>query len=157
MAPDFLLLGPEWRERSLLRAELIEAGYSVVAIDAWPIPQLYCQAGMTARVAIVDLKGLDEPRLVLDQLRLVMPADRVLVITALGTLTVEEVRKIGYHVVTRPISIRDVVASAVRLLATGHGEEQSVHPDRLGLTPDRAIRRATYPQEPHTATGGSHS
>lgn len=119
MAPDVLLLGPEWPERSLLRAELIEAGYSVVAIDSWPIPRLYREAGMTPRVAIVDLKGLPEPRTVLDELRLVMPAGHMLVIMALGTLTVEEVRQLGYHVVTRPISVRDVVAAAAGLLATG--------------------------------------
>ena len=30
---DVLLLAPEWPERALLRAELIEAGYDVIAID----------------------------------------------------------------------------------------------------------------------------
>ena len=114
--PDVLLLGPEWPERALLRAELIEAGYEVVAIDAWPIPRIYRRAGMKPRVAIVDLQGLPDPRTVLDELRLVMPPDRVLVITALGTLTVDDIRQIGYHVVARPTSIRDVIAAAAGLL-----------------------------------------
>jgi hypothetical protein len=122
MVTDVLLLDAEWPERSLLRAELIEAGYHVVAIDSWPIPRIYREGGMTPRVAIVDLKGLVEPRIVLDELRLVMPADRVVVIAALGTLPVDEIRESGYHVATRPISIRDVVAAAASLLATGHKE-----------------------------------
>jgi len=114
--PDVLLLGPEWPERALLRAELIEAGYDVVAIDAWPIPGLYRQAGMRPRVAIVDLQGLPEPRTVLDELRFVMPTDRVLVITALGTVTVDEIRHMGYHVLPRPTSIRDVITAAANVL-----------------------------------------
>jgi hypothetical protein len=56
--PDILLLGAEWPERALVRAELIEAGYDVVAIDAWPIPSQYRQPGVKPRVAIVDLQGL---------------------------------------------------------------------------------------------------
>jgi hypothetical protein len=116
--PDVLLLGPEWPERALLRAELIEEGYGVVAIDAWPIPRLHRQPGMKPRVAIVDLQGLPEPRTVLDELRFVMPPDRVLVITALGTLAVDEIREIGYHVVARPTSVRDVIAAAASLLAS---------------------------------------
>jgi hypothetical protein len=35
-----MLLSVEWPERALLRAQLIEAGYEVAAIDAWPMPQL---------------------------------------------------------------------------------------------------------------------
>jgi DNA-binding response OmpR family regulator len=114
--PDVLLVGPKWPERALLRAELIEAGYDVVAIDAWPIPRIYRRPGMTPRVVIVDLQGLPDPRTVLDELRFVMPSDRVLVITALGTVTVDEIRRIGYQVVTRPTSIRDVVAATTKLL-----------------------------------------
>jgi hypothetical protein len=118
--PDILLLGPEWPERALVRAELIEAGYDVVGVDAWPIPSLYHRPGMKPRVAIVDLQGLPDPRAVLEQLRLVMPTDRVLVIAALGTLSVDEIRRIGYHVLARPTSIREVVAAAAGLLQS-HG------------------------------------
>jgi hypothetical protein len=116
--PDVLLLAPEWPERALLRAELIEAGYSVVAIDAWPIPRLYRRPGMKPGAAIVDLRGLPKPRTVLDELQFVMSPDRVLVITALGTLAVDEIREIGYHVVARPTSVRDVIAAAASLLAS---------------------------------------
>src|SRR5688572_22035177 len=94
--PDVLLLGAEWPERALLRAELIEAGYGIVAIDSLPIPTLYRQPGMKPRLAVVDLRGLPDPRPVLDELRLIMSPDRVLVITALGTLSVDEVRAMGY-------------------------------------------------------------
>lgn len=118
-APDVIVLGPEWPERALLRAELIENGYDVVAIDAWPIPRAYRRPGMKPRVFIVDLRGLSDPHNVLDELRFVIPPDRVLVLTALGTVTVDQVRRFGYHVVTRPTSIYDVVEATVRLLQAG--------------------------------------
>jgi len=57
--PDGMLLAREWPQRALLRAELIEAGCDVVAIDASPIPGLYRRAGMKPSVAIVDLQGLN--------------------------------------------------------------------------------------------------
>lgn len=115
-SPDVLLLVPEWPERALMRAELIEAGYNVVAIDVWPIPGLYRRPGMKPRVAIVDLRGISEPRAVLDELRSAMTPDRVLVITSLGTVTADEVNQIGCHAMARPTSVRDIVAAAAGLL-----------------------------------------
>jgi len=60
--PDIVLLGTEWPERALLRAQLIEEGYNVVAMDAWPIPEEYRRPSMKPRVMVVDLTGLPEPR-----------------------------------------------------------------------------------------------
>ena len=40
-----MLLAPEWPERALLRAQLIEEGYEVVAVDAWPIPGFTASPG----------------------------------------------------------------------------------------------------------------
>jgi hypothetical protein len=114
--PDILLVSFVWPERALLRAELIEAGYDVVAIDASPIPDVYRQPGAKPRVVIVDLQGLPEPRSMLEELPLVIPPDRVIVITALGTLAPDTIRQLGHHVVTRPTSVRDVVDAAAGLL-----------------------------------------
>jgi hypothetical protein len=114
--PDIVLLGPEWRERALLRAQLIEEGHDVIAIDAWPIPRLYRQPGMTPRMMIVDLHGLPDPRATLDELRLVIPPDRVLVVTALGTLTADEIRRLGFRTIARPATIGEIVAAAASLL-----------------------------------------
>ena len=56
--PDVIVLGPQWPQRALLRAQLIEERYEVVAVDAWPIPRLYRRAGMTPRVLLIDLHEL---------------------------------------------------------------------------------------------------
>jgi hypothetical protein len=128
--PDILLLGPEWPERALLRAELIEAGYGVVAIDAWPPPRPYRQACAMPRVIIVDLRGLLEPRSVLGELRVLVRPDRVIVITALGTLTLDTIRQLGYHVVTRPTSVREVVETAGRLLRADQASGPTSSPPR---------------------------
>ncbi len=116
-APDIVLLGTEWPERALLRAQLIEQGYEVVAIDAWPMPRLYRQPGMKPRLLLVDLHELPRPRETLEEVRFVLPADRVLVLNALGTLNAEEVRRSGFHVMERPTTIGDIVSEAGHLLS----------------------------------------
>jgi hypothetical protein len=116
-APDVVLLAPEWPERALLRAQLVEQGYDVIAIDAWPIPRLDRRSGMKPRVLVIDLHGLAEPRETLDEVRLVIPPDRVLVITALGTVTGDDVRRLGFSVIERPASIGEIVTAAAALLS----------------------------------------
>jgi hypothetical protein len=115
--PDVVLIGPEWPERALLRAQLLEEGYDVVATDAWPIPRPYLRPGMKPRVLIIDLRGLPAPHDALDEVRGVMPPDRVVVVTAMGTMTADEIRGLGFHVVTRPVAVRDVVAAAASVLS----------------------------------------
>lgn len=115
--PDVMLLGPEWPDRALLRAQLIEDGYEVVAIDEWPMPRVYRRPEMRPRAMIVDLRGLPQPRGTLEQVTWVMPADRVLVMTALGTLSPGEVRHMGFTAVQRPVTVGDVVAATAKLLA----------------------------------------
>jgi hypothetical protein len=56
--PDVIVLGPQWPQRALLRAQLIEEWYEVVAVDAWPIRRLYRRAGMKPRVLLIDLHEL---------------------------------------------------------------------------------------------------
>jgi hypothetical protein len=80
--PDVLVLGTGWPERALLRAQLIEEGHEVIAIDAWPIPTQYRRPDMTPRVVVVDLHGLPEPRDVLDELLHVIEPERVVVVTS---------------------------------------------------------------------------
>ena len=115
--PDIVLLGTEWRERALLRAQLIEQGYEVVAIDAWPIPRPYRRPESKPRLLIVDLRELPRPRETLDEVLFVLPADRVLVLTALGTLRADEVRRSGFNVIERPATIGEVVRTAAILLS----------------------------------------
>ena len=122
--PDILLLGPEWPERALLRVQLIEAGHEVVAVDAWPIPRLYRRPGMTPRVLVIDLHGLPNPRATLDEVRFVMPPGRVLVVTALGTVTGDDVRRLGFGVVERPTTIGEIVRAAALLSAKASGPKR---------------------------------
>jgi hypothetical protein len=108
--PDVMVLAPEWPERALLRAQLIERGHEVIAISEWPMPRLYRRPEMTPRVFVVDLRGLPQPREALDEIPVVMPRDRVLVLTALGTLAPDAVHRLGFHVVERPITVGQIVA-----------------------------------------------
>ena len=114
--PDVLVIGGIWPQRALLRAQLIEEGYEVSAVDAWPIPRRYRLPGTTPRVLLIDLQGLPDPRAMLNEVPLVVPRDRVVVVTALGALPGDEVRRLGFNVVERPASIGQVVAATTKLL-----------------------------------------
>ncbi|HYU80496.1 MAG TPA: hypothetical protein VEK56_16015 [Vicinamibacterales bacterium] len=124
--PDVIVLGAEWPERALLRAQLIEEGHEVVALDTWPIPRLYRRPGMRPRVLLIDLHELPNPLETLDEVRFVLPPERVLVVTALGSLTAGEVRERGFNVIERPVTIGQIVAATAALLSRTH-VEQSPH------------------------------
>lgn len=115
--PDVLLVAAEWPERALLRAQLIEEGYEVVATDAWPIPRVYRRPGMQPRVLLIDLRGLSNPRGTLDEVRVVLPPERVLVVTSLGNLVAEEVKGLGFNVVQRPTTVGQIVAATAAQLS----------------------------------------
>ena len=115
--PDVIVLDAEWPERALLRAQLIEEGHEVVAVDTWPIPRLYRLPGMTPRVLLIDLRELPKPRETLEEVRFVLPPERVLVVTAIGSLAGEEVRRLGFNVIERPVTIGQIVAATGALLS----------------------------------------
>lgn len=108
-----MLLGVDWQARALLRAQLIEEGFDVVATDDWAAMRRQLGPGAKPRLAIVDLKSLPNPRQVLDDLRVLMQPDRVLVLGAIGTVDADEIARLGFRAVSRPIVIDDVV-KAVR-------------------------------------------
>lgn len=96
---------------------MLEEGFDVVAVDCWPIPRLYRQPAMKPRVLLVDLHQLPHPRATLDEVRFVLPADRVLVVTALGSVTAAQVRRLGFNVIERPATVGEIVAATRALLA----------------------------------------
>ena len=116
--PDVIVIGTEWPERALLRAQLIEEGLDVVAVDAWPVPRLYRLAGMTPRALLIDLHELPRPRETLDEARALLPPERILVVLGLGSPTADEVRALGFNVIERPVTIGQIAATTGRLLAS---------------------------------------
>jgi DNA-binding response OmpR family regulator len=113
---DILLIGPEWPTRALLRAQLIEDGYEVAALDDLPVPLEYLDPDRRPRLVIVDLQGLTGPDKALEDLRIVFGADLVLVIAALGSVRAEDLRAAGFHTIARPTSVGDVVGRVKQLL-----------------------------------------
>lgn len=119
VAPDIMLLGTQWPERALLRAQLIEEGYEVVAVDEWPIPRLYRTPEMKPRLLVVDLHELPDPGRTLEEVRFLFSPDRVLVVTAWGTVSAAELQHLGFHTITRPVTVGDIVGTAARLMDAG--------------------------------------
>src|SRR5437763_9694143 len=103
--PDIVLLGAEWQPRALIRAQLIEEGFEVVATDTWPMMRRHLRPGSKPRLAIVDLKSLPNPAAVLNDLRVLMNPDRVLVLTAIGTVESGDVERLGFRPIVRPVVV----------------------------------------------------
>jgi DNA-binding response OmpR family regulator len=112
-APDIVLLAAEWQPRALLRAQLIEDGFEVVATETWREMQEHLHPAARPRLAVVDLQGLSGPGSVLEDLRFLMRPERVVVLGAGATLPADRVEAMGFRFLARPFSIRDV-SSAVR-------------------------------------------
>ena len=113
---DIVVLGAEWQTRALLRAQLIEQGFEVLATDTWPMMRQYLRPGWKPRLAIVDVKGLPDPERVLNDLRILMKPNRVLVLTAIDTVSPDVIERLGFRVLKRPVLIGDVVTAAARAL-----------------------------------------
>lgn len=114
--PDVVLLGAEWKTRALIRAQLIEEGFEVVATDTWPMMRGHLRPGLKPRLAVVDLKDLDEPGRVLRDLAVLMKPERVLVLAATATVSSSEVSRLGFHVLRRPLTVATIVATVTRTL-----------------------------------------
>jgi hypothetical protein len=50
-SPDIVLLGAERQPRALIRAQLIEAGFDVVATDTWPMMRRHLRPGSKPRLS----------------------------------------------------------------------------------------------------------
>ena len=118
-SPDILVIDARWPRRALLRAQLIEEGYDVVATDDWETAKSYLRLLLKPRLVIVDLQDLPFAEALLNELLEMIKPARVLVIPALGTLTPDQLQKWGFHTIARPAIVADIVA---RLRALRFGE-----------------------------------
>jgi hypothetical protein len=123
--PDIVLLGTEWQARALLRAQLIEQGFEVIAVDTWPLMRRHLRPGRKPRLAIVDLQGLQQPEQALDDLRILMDPRAVLVLRGIGTVAAAKIEDLGFQVLNRPVTIGSVVAVAERVIRQSHTPSNS--------------------------------
>jgi hypothetical protein len=72
--------------------------------------------GKKPRLAIVDVRNLADSMEILRQMREVFPPDRVLVLHALGAADHEQLERLGFHMIARPVAIQDIVSTARTLL-----------------------------------------
>src|SRR5207302_8833773 len=70
--PDVVLLAGDWQPRALIRAQLIEEGFEVVATNTWPMMRRHLRTGSKPRLAILDLKSLPDPEQRLHDVRVLM-------------------------------------------------------------------------------------
>jgi DNA-binding response OmpR family regulator len=123
--PDIVLLGTEWQARALLRAQLIEQGFEVIAVDTWPLMRRHLRPGLKPRLAIVDLQGLHQPEQILDDLRILMDPRAVLVLSGIGTVALGRIENLGFQVLNRPVTIGSVVAAAERAIRQSRPQTNS--------------------------------
>lgn len=114
--PDIVLLGTQWQPRALLRAQLIEEGFDVVATDRWSDARRHLRPGIKPRLAIVDTQDLPDAQQVLADLSVLMKPDQVLVLAAMSTVADDEIQRLGFHVVKRPIAIERIIDAVKRAI-----------------------------------------
>jgi hypothetical protein len=119
--PDIVFLDADWQSRALIRAQLIEDGFAVVATESWTMMRRHLRPGSKPRLALVDLKDLADPEDVLRDLRVLMKPERVLVLSAIGTTAREDIERLGFHVMPRPFVIDDLVHEVRKITASGSG------------------------------------
>jgi len=123
---DIVLLVTEWRPRALLRAQLIEEGFEVLAVDSWAAARPHFRLGSKPRLVIVDLQELPEPERVLAELSVLMTPPRVLILSAAATVEPDDVARLGFRRLTRPVSIENIVAAATEAIHDqGPGKEKA--------------------------------
>ncbi len=115
---DVLVIAPEWPLHALVVAQLIENGYRANATEGWPVPRRYFQAQAKPRAVVLDLQGLRDFETVVAEIPALVPPARVVVITALGSMSAAELRRRGFHVVARPTEIKAIAAAVERVLAS---------------------------------------
>ena len=114
--PDIVFLAAEWQPRALIRAQLIEEGWEVVATSSWPMMRRHLRPGSKPRLAIVDLKDLPDPQSVLRDLHVLMKPERVLVLSAMGTIPPAKIERYGFRVIRRPFVIEEVVRTVRKVM-----------------------------------------
>jgi hypothetical protein len=115
--PDIVLLVAEWQLRAILRAQLIEEGFEVVGTDTWVMMRRHLRPGSKPRLAIVDLKDLQNPRETLNDLRVLMDPNRVVVLTAIGTVPAADIEYLGFHWLSRPIIVRNIIQTVIEAIS----------------------------------------
>src|SRR5215510_8891456 len=98
----------------MIRAQLIEEGFEIVATEDWPTMRRQLRPGSKPRLALIDLKDLPDPNSVLHDLAVLMKPERVVVLSAAGTMPIADVEQLGFRVVPRPFIIEDLVR-AIRI------------------------------------------
>jgi hypothetical protein len=111
-SPDVVILCADRLVRAPLRAQLIEDGFEVVATDTWSMMRPRLRPGVKPLLVIVDLQALPDPAQVLSGVGVLMNPERVIVLTALGSIDADAVERGGYVVVRRPVSIAEIVDTA---------------------------------------------
>ena len=110
-APDIVLFAIDWRARALIRAQLIEDGFDVLATDTWREARRWLRHSSTPRAVIVDVTDVKHPMDLLEGLRELTRPDRVIVLTGLGALPPAPIEGLGFRVLKRPFAIGDVSAA----------------------------------------------
>jgi DNA-binding response OmpR family regulator len=112
-----LIVGREWRPRTLIRAELQAAGYDVFAVGSWDEAELLLlKRAIHPEGVVFDLEGEDNPPAALRTLLRFVPPGQVVVLTQSAAMPVDDVRALGpVTVLARPFSVGDVVAAVGRM------------------------------------------
>lgn len=110
---DVLLIATGWKQRALIRAQLIEEGFDVMAVETSDEGELLLSRGAARpRAVVLALEEDDHPAATLTAMIRLVPDEQLIVLTAAGALSEDRARAIGAtHVIARPYDIAAVVGA----------------------------------------------
>lgn len=119
-----LLIAGRWRERALIRAELLEGGYKVTTLPTLPLALRAVESGwLRPALVVLDVTADTQagPDLVRELVRRLEGTPVVLLVGACDADTFASVREEVSAWLKRPFRVGSVVAVVERLAAGGTG------------------------------------
>ena len=113
--PDVLLISREWPARALLRAQLIEEGFDVQAVDEWAAARDLLRRGLNPRLLLLDLEGLPDPDNTLAEIQSSIAPCRVVIVGSATVAAPAAAAGGTFHLLTRPVAVRTITGLIARL------------------------------------------
>ena len=104
--------------RALVRAELLERGYEVRAVETWQEAELLLRTrGFVPDGVLFDVAAEREAERALETLAGFVPATRVLVLTSVNALSPQQIALRGFpRAVSRPLQIKILLRAMASML-----------------------------------------
>lgn len=117
-----LIVSLDWLFRALIGAELIERGYDVEGADTLEEARgMLTKAGKVPELMLIEARGQSFNESSLAILSELSQKSTILVCAGPNDMIPEDLARFGVqHIVTKPLTVGDIVAEVVKLVGASH-------------------------------------